>query len=147
MPVYNINKKVTKAASRLGFAPGEELVAACITFPAGHKLKSAIRMGAGGVASMTEGSATRGLASRMPGGRNHLAVTTYRLIATTVVGPNIKPGEISAAWSVDEVVSISVQRKWAASAISITFVDGSVLVLDGMHLSGAVSLNNAIRRS
>jgi len=38
IPVYNVKKKMAKEADRLGFAPGEEVVAACITFPAGHKL-------------------------------------------------------------------------------------------------------------
>jgi len=144
MPVYNVKKKMAKEADRLGFAPGEEVVAACITFPAGHKLKSVVKSVAGGVAGMSDGPATSGLASRMPGGRNHLAVTSHRLIATTVKGGNIKPGEISAEWSIEEVADISVDRQSAASAITVTFMDESVLMLDGMHLSGAASLHGLV---
>lgn len=136
---------MTKAADRLGFAHDEVVIAAGMTFPAGHKRKTAIRMGAGGVATMTrDPAATDGAAARMPTGQHFLAVTNYRLLATTVQAIWTNPKAIVAEWTIDEVRSISVEPGFMAATIDVVFCDGSSFRLDGARSSGAEKLDGVI---
>lgn len=145
MPLYNVKKKMTKAADRLGLAADEAVVAACMTFPAGHKRKTAIHMAAGGVTTMGAGQVSAdGEAARMPNGQHFLAVTNRRLLATTVKAVSTNPDEIVAEWAIELVRSIDVEKAKMASAVRVQFFDGSVMLLDGAHSSGASDFDGVL---
>lgn len=147
MPLYNIKKKLNKAASRLGLPSGEEVIAACMTFPYGHKRKAMVRGAVGSVAVMmnsTDSTAHTGDAAKMPDGQHFIGVTPTRLIATTVKSVSTNPKELVAEWPIEDVHNITVERHAPASEVTVHFIDGSVLQLDGMHGSGAADLHNIL---
>lgn len=143
--IYNVKKKITKDADRLGFVEDEYVIAAGMTFPLGHKRKTALRMGLGSVALTNhDAPASAGLAAKMQGGRHFLALTNRRLLATTVTVWTTNPKSLVAEWPVDQLRSIAVEPGFMAATINVQFKDGSEFWLDGMRLSGAEYLDGAL---
>lgn len=139
--LYNVTNKVQAHSDHLDFIDDETVIAAAMTFPFGHKRKTAVRMGAGGVATMNcDPAASQGAAALMPGGQHFVAVTNRRLLATTVTSWSTNPDELVAAWPLELVESIDAVAGFMAATITVVFRDGSLFHLDGARSSGAEEL-------
>jgi predicted amino acid dehydrogenase len=147
--LVNVKKKIEKASDKLGFSPGESVVAACGTNPKGTVNKMFAReMGglAGSAAAGKTGKATEseaGLASRFPAGQMNLVLTDRRLFVASVSAMSGKPKEVVAEWDRSDVVDIHIEKGLLASPLSITFSDETVVLIEGAKGTNPAALANA----
>ena len=149
MALINVKKKVEKSAEKLGFLPGETVVAGCTTNPSGtmKKMLSKELGGVIGSALASKGGelpADGGLAERFPSGQHFLVVTNERLLAASVGAMTGKPKEIVAEWARKDVASIVVEDGKMASPMTIAFVDGTAVQVEGAKGTDPAAIGEAI---
>ncbi len=138
MALINVAKKIEKARSGLGMPTDEQIVAACTTNPKGT-MKRGVAAGIGGVvgaAIATRGGTAAepgepGLADRFVAGQNAMVLTDRRLFLAKLSALTGKPKEIVAEWARPEVVAISVEETKLAYPMTVTFIDGTLVEIEG----------------
>ncbi|MFA9565824.1 MAG: hypothetical protein ACERLM_14125 [Acidimicrobiales bacterium] len=146
MALVNVQKRIRKAAAKLGLAPGEEIRGACTTNPTGSVTRMAIGAGVGGAVGAATAAAvtmdapphsTGGMADAYPEGQMFLAVTSQRVIVCPVAQMSGKPKEIAAEWPIEDVAGIAVEKGKLAHPTTIRFSDGSAAMVEAARGSGA----------
>ena len=142
MALINVVKKIEKARTNLGMEASESVVAACTTNPKGS-MKRSLAVGLGGVvgaaiagrngssAETTEAAAADGMADRFVAGQHALVLTDKRLFLASLSALSGKPKAVVAAWDRADVAQISVEETKLAYPMTITFADGSAVVVEG----------------
>jgi len=154
MQLNNVKKKVEKAGGQIGIAPGEIVLAACTTNPAGS-VKGMMAKSLGGavgaaIVNRKSGDADEaipGLADKYPVGQHYLVLTNTRLLTASVSAMSGKPKELAAEWRIDEVSSIETEPRKMATPMTITFADGSVAQIEGAKGTGAETVPEAFNAS
>jgi hypothetical protein len=154
MQLNNVKKKVERAGGQIGIAPGEIVLAACATNPAGS-VKGMMAKSLGGAVgsaianrkSGDEGASTPGLADKYPVGQHYLVLTNTRLLTASVSAMSGKPKELAAEWRIDEVSLIETEAGKMPTPMTITFIDGSVAQIEGAKGTGAETVPEAFNSS
>ncbi len=150
MALVNVKKKVEKSADKLGFTAGESVIAACGTNPKGTVNKMFARELGGAIGSAAAGSSGKateseaGLAAKFPQGQMHLVLTDQRLFVASVSAMSGKPKEVLAEWPRSEVVGIHIEKGLLASPLSITFNDGTAVLVEGAKGTNPAALAEAL---
>lgn len=152
MALINVVKKVKKAGSeKTGIRPGEDILAACTTNPAGTVNKMVSKEVAGIVGAMIGDRARSGdadlpgggLAERFVNGQNFVVLTDQRLLLMSMSAMSGKPKELLAEWNRDELASIKVDKGTLACPFTISFVDGSAVQVEGAKGTNPRSVEEA----
>lgn len=151
MPLVNVVKKVDKAREAIGLAEGEGVVAGCTTNPKGTVSRMTARqLGGllGAVAADRFGSSPAidetGLAERFVPGQNFLVVTTHRVLLVSMGSFSGKPKDLVGQWRRDEVAYITVEEGRLAHPMTIVFVDGTAVQVEGAKGSDPKSVAHAV---
>ena len=138
MALINVAKKIEKARSGLDMAASETIVAACTTNPKGSMKRSlAVNIGGAVGAAIAERGTDAaepglpGMADRFVAGQHALVLTGERLFQAKLSAMTGKPKEIVAEWPRQDVVQISVEETKLAYPMTIVFVDGSAVEVEG----------------
>lgn len=141
MALINVKKKIEKSAEKIGLTADEVVVAACTTNPKGTIKRMMVRElggvaaaavtaskgGGAAEATIDEGTA----AAAFPSGQRFLALTNKRLITCPVSALSGKPKPVDAAWERAQIASVEIEKGRMASPLTITFVDGSLVEIEG----------------
>ena len=151
VPINDVAKKFEKRRDELGFAPGEQVLAGCMTNP-----KAAVGLAVGGlvgaavqaaVEKRSQGDPGTGLAAAWPQrGRQLMAITTERVVVASMSAWSGRPKDVVAQWSNAEITAFDVERKATSYPFAITFADGSVAASEGGKGTGADGLADAAAR-
>lgn len=151
MPLVNVAKKIEKVREDLAFSPDERVVAACSTNPKGTVSRmTAMQLGGvlGAVAAdkltdkgRTDGS---GFAERFVPGQNFLVLTSRRMLLVKMSALTGKPKELLAQWGRNEVADIVVEEGRLAYPMTIVFVDGTAVQVEGAKGSDPKSVAAAM---
>lgn len=149
MPLVNVKKKIEKSADKVGLRPGETVIAGCTTNPSGTMKKMLAKelggvvggalAGSGGATSVDGGSA-----DSYPSGQHFLVLTNERLFAAGVSALTGKPKTIVAEWPREDVAAIVVEEGKLAMPLTIAFVDGTAVQVEGAKGSDPASLGQAM---
>ena len=145
MPLVDIAKKIEKSRDKLGIAPNEQILMACMSNPrgtvaaiaAGGMVGAAIRAKVDKNAVQAQGG---GHAAAWPGGRNMLAITSERLVLCAMSTLSGKPTSISASWPHAAIAGIEVESAATRYPFTVVFVDGTMAQAEGAKGSGADQL-------
>lgn len=153
MPAINVKKKIEKKAEGLGIT--EPVLAACTTNPSGTMTRMLAKelggVAGAAIASRKSGDGASdapadpetGAASRFPTGKHFLVLTEQRLLLTGVSTWTGSPTEIIAEWPRAEVQGIDVESGRLADQLSIAFVDGTGVQVEGAKGTDPGSLARA----
>lgn len=154
MPLVNVVKKIEKARSDLGLAPGEQVLAGCTTNPKGTMTRmTAQQLGGIAGALVADRKARRaddavsdeiGLAAAFVPGQNFLVLTDHRLLLVKMSAMTGKPKELLASWTRGELADIVVEEGRLAYPMTVVFSDGTAVRVEGAKGSNPKSLVSAL---
>lgn len=153
MPIINVPKKIEKARDDLDFTVDERLVAACTTNPKGTVSRMTARQLGGlvgavaadrvaGTAPMSDG---HGLSERFVDGQNFLVITSRRMLLVKMSALTGRPKELVGEWRIEQVADITVEEGRLAYPMTILFVDGTAVQIEGAKGSDPKSVGRALR--
>lgn len=148
MALVNVAKKIEKKRDELGLGENERVLAACTTNPKGTMKRLAIGGAVGAIVAHRAGgrgdNADTGLAERYADHQSFLVVTDQRLLQIGVSTLTGKPKQVSGQWQRSEIAQIAVEDGRLAYPMTITFVDGSGVQVEGARGTNPSALAEVI---